>query len=174
MKIKTIILLCALICTIGASAQKHKDYTPVCTANTMGWKKIPTIPVDMKCIVAYIQDMEKTRIKYLVNSNFRIDIFTNLQNNKSKCKHKHLFDNLDLAKYNLFFIEYGHGDACDMTMNYSLYNDGTKRPALIVDVLMPATRCKATFFLTKCFLVLKSECSVKPKICLLNHLINIK
>lgn len=152
MKIKTQILLYVLLCAIGAAAQKHKNYTPICTVNTNGWKKIPTIPVDMRCIVAYVQNTEKNRIKYFVNSDFGIDIFTCLQNHKSKCKHKHPFDCLDLEKYNLFSIEYGKGDACDMTLNYSLYDDGNERPALIVDVLIPESRCKATFFLLNVFL----------------------
>ncbi|MFM2292005.1 MAG: hypothetical protein RIS29_1818 [Bacteroidota bacterium] len=173
MKIKTQIFLYVLLCAIGVSAQRHESYTPICTVNTNGWKKIPTIPVDMRCIVAYVQNTEKNRIKYFVNSDFRIDIFTRLQNHKSKCKHKHSFDYLDLEKYNLFFIEYGHGDACDMTMNYSLYDDSNERPALIVDVLIPESRCKATFFLIKCFLVLKSDCPVKPKVCLMNHLVGV-
>ena len=173
MKIKTQILLYVLLCAIGAAAQKHKNYTPICTVNTNGWKKIPTIPVDMRCIVAYIQRQPGCVKTYNLDANFNIWLYTSLKKNKTTCKHKHTFDNYDLSMYNLISILYGNGDACDMTLDYSLYNDGSSRPALIVNVLIPESRCKMNSTISRTFLVLKKDCPIKPKVCLINHLIGL-
>jgi len=169
MKAKKLIFFFVFFCTLGINAQ-----TPVCTVNTMGWKKIPTIPVDIKCIYTCIQTQEGCRKIYNSSSNFFISFNICIINNKLNCKHKHFYEKYDLTKYNLIIMAYGKGDACDISMDYTLYNDGTERPALLVNVLIPEVRCKAIRSLGQSFLVLKKNCPIRPKVCLLQHLIGLK
>jgi len=169
MKAKKMIFFLVFFCTLGINAQ-----TPVCTVNTTGWKNIHTITIDLNCIKPCIQTQPECRKSYNTSSDFVVSIYKCLQNHKTNCKHKHFFDNYDLTKYNLIIVAYGEGNACDISMDYTLYNDGTERPTLIVNVLMPEVRCKAVRSLVQCFLVLKKDCPIKPKVCLLQHLIGLK
>lgn len=168
MKILILIFICIQLNVIGNYAQ-----TPVCTVNTMGWKKVSTIPVDFDCIKTFIQTQTECKRSYNTSSDFVVLFYKCLQHIKTNSQQKHIFDNYDLTKYNLIVVVYGKGDACDMSMNYNLYNDGTQRPALLVNVLIPEVRCKAIKSILQCFLVLKKDCPIRPKVCLLQHLIEL-
>lgn len=169
MKATILIFFSIFMSAIGNYAQ-----TPVCTVNTTGWKNIPTIPIDFDCIKPCIQTQAECRKSYNTSSDFVVSVYKCLQNHKMNCKHKHFFENYDLTKYNLIIVAYGKGNACDMSMNYTLYNDGTERSVLLVNVLMPEVRCKAIRSLVQCFLVLKKDCPIRPKLCLLQHLNGLK
>jgi len=169
MKLKILILLCILLIPIDNFAQ-----TPVCQVNTFNWKRILTIPVDFNCIQPCIQTQTECKKTYNTNSDFVISIYECLQNNKTNCKHNQYFKDYDFTKYDLIIIAYGKGSACDMSMNYILYNDGNERPVLLVNVLIPEVRCKAIKSLVECFLVLKKDCPIRPKVCLLQHLIALR
>jgi len=169
MKTIKLIFFLLLLTTLGINAQ-----TPVCQVNATNWKRITTINIDYECIKPCIQMQVECRRIYNTNSEFVISIYKCLQNNKMNCKHKDYFKNYDLTKYELFIVAYGKGSACDMSMNYILYNDGNERPVLLVNVLIPEVRCKAIKSLVECFLVLKKDCPIRPKVCLLQHLIALR
>jgi hypothetical protein len=59
-------------------------------------------------------------------------------------------------------------------MDYELYKDKKGQPILVVNVFVPEVRCKAMIDLSKCFLVLKKDCPIKPKVYILQHQIDNK
>jgi len=155
MKKNILIFFCVLFSSLGINAQ-----TPICTVNNTGWKKISTIPVDFKNITP------KYRNTYNTNSNLHIWFDNNFQYTSAFTKQNEV---VDLSKYNAIELYYGNGEACDISLNYNLYSDKKGQPILIVNIFVPEERCKAQVDLQECFLILKADCPVKPKICIVQH-----
>jgi hypothetical protein len=164
MKTNKLIFLFVLFCTSRINAQ-----IPVCTVNTTGWKKIPTIPIDFKSAPP------KCRDYYNTNSNVLIWFDTCFKQEDEKIKSDTILNEaIDLEKYNAIELYYGNFQACDIIMDYELYKDKKGQPILVVNVFIPEVRCKAMIDLSKCFLVLKKDCPLKPKVCILQHQIDNK
>ena len=162
MKIKILFFIFITFSTLGVNAQ-----TPVCKVDTSGWKRMPTIAIDFKSI------NPKCRDAYNTNSNLFIWFDTCFnQEDRNVSSYTKLNDAIDLEKYNAIELYYGNFVACDISMNYSLYKDKNEQLILIVNVFVPEYRCKASVDLSKCFLVLKKDCPVKPKVCILQHQID--
>jgi hypothetical protein len=159
---KILLLFFTFLNSLVISAQ-----APVCKVDTTGWKKISTIPVD------FIKAPSKCRDFYSTNSNVLIWFDTCFEKeDKNVSESSKLDETSDLEKYNLIELYYGNFAACDISMNYSLYKDSKGQPILIVNVFVPEVRCKAMVDLSKCFLVSKKDCPVKPKICIIQHQID--
>ncbi|MDP4239827.1 MAG: hypothetical protein Q8904_10210 [Bacteroidota bacterium] len=162
MKTKKMIFFLVLFSTLGVNAQ-----TPVCKVDTTGWKRIPVIPIDFKSI------NPKCRDPYNTNSNLFI-WFDNCfkQEGKNVSSYIILNEAIDLEKYNAIELYYGNFVACDISMDYALYKDRKGQPILVVNVFVPEIRCKSMIDLSKCFLVSKKNCPIKPKVCILQHQID--
>ncbi|MDD4969017.1 MAG: hypothetical protein PHT07_06270 [Paludibacter sp.] len=141
--------------------------TPVCKIDTTGWKRIPIIPIDFKILPP------KCRDYYDTNSNLFIWFDTCfIQEDKRTNSDTILNEETNLEKYNEIELYYGNFAACDIKMTYSLYKDRNGQSILVVNVFVPKVRCKAQVDLSKCFLVSKKDCPVKPKVCILQHQID--
>lgn len=154
------LLLFVLLIALGVSAQ-----TPICKVDTTGWERITSIQLDnnenlhMECRSTY----------NTINSDSKLRIWFNtcIKDQKTYYDPKQQ-SMLDLANFNLVEVSYGF-DTCDTKLNYNLYKDKNGEAILIINLFVPEDRCNSVTDIGFSFLVLKKDCSKRPRVCILQH-----